>query len=1120
MATHQGPPRRNGVIGFNMAGPPTPAIPLNATPRNGPIGFQMVPGPSSNATPLNLNNQGPPHRITPLVGPDTAHSSPFGQTNVHPTQRDIRSANEMIADAEAVISRQEAELSRVNSQVSALRSQVAAQRRTTRFVDQHQMDAMIHRSNNNRSRDVDAQFRILENRLDELAEQLERAEGNKTALQKLNQTLQKDQIDVQELRHIVAAAEYSQRRQERLAGAENRMNGLLRTMERMQAAAMQNTRASHAYTRSALTAESQASPVGIARRHIIGSQEPSSQIHAFDIHQQQVGKGKERGPRTLPREERECDFSSDSDDESSSDSDEDMNSKSDDDLSSDSNEDLDSISDESDLSSVSPSDSLSNVIVLDTRETSRAGTPMSISIEPTGHDLAAESQMSDLNAMVQEAPATTLAIAPQQVETYDMMELTNRMANLDLNDHNFDGCMAWEPMTTPCVSRNIRMADVGDRIPARPELRARIQYARRKNRSIFKGRTAPAWAASTYPRYHNPRFKRHRLTGFSRRFLPSHNQPHYPVNTQSSSSENTQPSSSGSAQPSSSGSTQSSSSENTQPSSSGSAQPSSSGSTQPSASESIQPSSSVTPQPSGSESSQSPPAESSQPAGTVNLPVRKRIAGVLEPSRGEGRSHKKRITRKVVVAIGSPLLWRSEVYAMNTAPKVQEMSVPAVSQPAQSLHVSTEEVPTQRVMSEPAVSQPTQTTLENTESVNTEQVPTQTVMSEPAVSQPTQTVLEYTETVSTEQVPTTAAMSVPAVPQPTQAVLEVTEQVPIDAALSEPAVSQPTQANSEEDETVETVQVPTEVVTSEPAVTEPTQTTLEPTLHESGVLECTMLGSTVSIPSDEVVNAPAPSEPVPTESAQTEPSSAEEILSVPAVTEPTLNESDLTWQTEDELVVSSLRTDTRSHLDAVFARRAAGTQARPTIMSSSGGLQVTAAPRIVSTSSLVASPEDASVKNAVATGTDSRAGVSEGTKRVEDAENPTRSAQQSAGEQREEMGGEEAATSGPQMPGAWPSDPPAVTASGESDMQEGSALLRGLWTGARRLSFGVFGLVMVILLLSPLWAGHLGHLVYALEGPDQFLEELRWEHGYDVPFLERIIFCFLRRFAGDRTLFG
>ncbi|KAJ5248215.1 hypothetical protein N7524_012175 [Penicillium chrysogenum] len=58
-----------------------------------------------------------------------------------------------------------------------------------------------------------------------------------------------------------------------------------------------------------------------------------------------------------------------------------------------------------------------------------------------------------------------------------------------------------------------------------------------------------------------------------------------------------------------------------------------------------------------------------------------------------------------------------------------------------------------------------------------------------------------------------------------------------------------------------------------------------------------------------------------------------------------------------------------------------------------------------------------------------------------------------------------------------------------------------------------------ILLSSPLWLGHLGHLFYTFEGPEQFLEELREEHGY-VPFLEWIIHVLLRSFAGDWTLFG
>ncbi|KAJ5512649.1 hypothetical protein N7463_002201 [Penicillium fimorum] len=1020
MATHQGPSRRNGVIGVNMTGHPAPAIPLIALDHNELIGFRMVPG-SSHAT-SSLNNQGPPHRITPLVGPDTAHSSPFGQTNVRQTQRDICSANDKLADAEAVISRQEGKLNHANSQLSALRTQMANQRSTTRFVDQQQMDMMIYQSKNNRSRDVNSQFCILENRMDEISEELERAEGNRAALQKLQHTLDKDRGDVKQLQQIVAATEYSLRRQERLAGSEARMSGLLRNMERMQAAAMQNTRISQIQTRSAPIAESKTNPVGIARRPVMGSQELDTQGHAFDHHPPQLDKGKERGPRYLPPEERECD------------------------------EDLISDSDESDLSSISPSDSLSNAmsrdgspVSLDTHESSRAGSPMSITIEPKEQELAArmlqadESQMGD--QMVQGAPNTTLTIAPQQVETYDMMQNKNQLSYFELaklNGQDFDGYMDWEPtyaqtITSPNQepddSKDVCMLDV---IPARRKLNSSIAFARRKHRNIFKGKADP-WATFLIARDRDRKIKRQRLTGINRRSLTNDNWPSVGLRLTK----------------------------------------------------------------------------------TANLPSRKRRAVVAESSEDEEPSPKKRITKKTMEANSSLLLSSSEVYVMNTAPNVPEVSVSAVSQPAQSVHVSTEEVPTQTVMSEPAVSQPTQTISEDTESAKTEQVPIQAVMSEPAVFQPTQAVLEYTKTISTEQVPTAAAMSALAVPQPTQAALEATEQVPIDEALSEPAVSQPTQADSEENETVETVQVSDEAVTSEPAVPEPSKTALEVTLHDSSVLEYTMLASAVCIPSDEVVDAPAPSG-----SAPTEPLSTEEILSAPAVTEPTLNESDLTWQTEDELAVPSLRTGTRSHIDVLLTRRAAGTQARPTIVSSSEGLQVIAAPHIISTSSLVVGPEDASVKNAVATGIDSRAGVSKGTKRVEDAENSARSAQQSAGEQREEMDGEEAATTGFQMPGAWPSDPSAVTASDESDMQEGLALLRELWTGARRLSFGVFAMVMVILLSFPLWAGHLEHLVYALEGPEQFLEELRWDHGYDVPFLERIVFVFLRCFAGDRTLFG
>ncbi|KAJ6132447.1 hypothetical protein N7471_007662 [Penicillium samsonianum] len=131
------------------------------------------------------------------------------------------------------------------------------------------MDTMIHQSNSNRARDIDAQFKILDKRLDQVSEDLERAEGNKKALEALKHTIEKDRVDVQDLRKIVSATEYNLQRQQRLASAEDRMKGLLKSMEKMLAAAMQNTRASQVQTRKAPIAESSASPVGIARRHVV-----------------------------------------------------------------------------------------------------------------------------------------------------------------------------------------------------------------------------------------------------------------------------------------------------------------------------------------------------------------------------------------------------------------------------------------------------------------------------------------------------------------------------------------------------------------------------------------------------------------------------------------------------------------------------------------------------------------------------------------------------------------------------------------------------------------------------------------------------------------------------------
>ncbi|CAG7943038.1 unnamed protein product [Penicillium nalgiovense] len=978
MANQQGPARRNGIIEFQMAGGPTPVIPLvsppymgpiPAPPRgNGPVGVRMPPAPAS-AIPY-LSNQGPPHGITPLVGPDTAHSFPSG-VRPRQTSREVTALNASLADAEGLISRQESNKNNLESQVSALRSQMATHR-TTRFVDPAHMDALINRSCNDRARDIDRQFQILEDRLDQVSEDLERAEGNQAALQGLQYAFQKDRRDVQDLRQIVAAAEFNLQHQKRLAGAEDRLKGLTKNLDLMLAAAMQCTRDSQVRTRSAPTAESSTHPVGIARHHVVGSQEPGSHGHAFDLHPQELGKGKERDPGPLLSEGPAADSDTGSVVDNGDCS---MRSRSE-------SPSLLSVVDDGDCSmrwrSESPS-LLSDVMSLDR---SRASSPNDISMEDTDQELAAALLQEDGSqatttedwVMPDAPPITTPTMNPQQVENTCM---TEHLLDLErLNGEDID--MDWdeEPVTTlnkddPAApsqastdhalltpSFTVENNAVMISGPAFNAV-APPSYSVHQDAAVEPWQPAKGLGRTYVPtrhaqsaRYQRSRVRRDRRSRHVRRLRRTRRVRQMPIES-------------------------------------------------------------------------------------VNMPVRKRTAGVDESSGVEPAS-KKRITKEVMRSNGSRLLSLSDEYALDNAAKVPVMSVPAVTQPAQ-------------------------------------------------------TDFQYNEGVSTEQVPTEKAMSAPAVPQPTQAALEATEQVPVDAALSEPAVSEPTQAVSEEVEIIQTEQVPTEAAMSEPAVSKPTQAALEPTVL-----------------SNEVVGVPAPSEPAPTKSSRPTPSWTEKIRSVRAVTEPTLNGSDR--------VVPIQRTDTHSRIEAMRAMRGR-VRPRYEVKYALKGLRVTATSRKHSTSSLVASPEDASAKNAVATGTDSRAGVSEGTKRVEDAESPNGSAQKTAGDLQEETGGEEVATSGLQMPGAWPSDPPIVTASGESDMHEGSALLRGLWAGTRWVSFGVFAMVMATLLSSPLWLGRLGHLVYAFEGPEQFLEELREEHGY-VPFLEWIIHVLLRSFAGDRTLYG
>ena len=92
---------------------------------------------------------------------------------------------------------------------------MATRRSTIQFIDQEQMKALVNQSQKSRSRDVDAQFQVLDSPLDQVSEDLERAQGDKDAPQDSKQKIADDRNEVYELRRIVTRAEYNLQRQER-----------------------------------------------------------------------------------------------------------------------------------------------------------------------------------------------------------------------------------------------------------------------------------------------------------------------------------------------------------------------------------------------------------------------------------------------------------------------------------------------------------------------------------------------------------------------------------------------------------------------------------------------------------------------------------------------------------------------------------------------------------------------------------------------------------------------------------------------------------------------------------------------------------------------------------------
>ncbi|KAJ5146125.1 uncharacterized protein N7515_000689 [Penicillium bovifimosum] len=94
---------------------------------------------------------------------------------------------------------------------------------------------------------------------------------------------------------------------------------------------------------------------------------------------------------------------------------------------------------------------------------------------------------------------------------------------------------------------------------------------------------------------------------------------------------------------------------------------------------------------------------------------------------------------------------------------------------------------------------------------------------------------------------------------------------------------------------------------------------------------------------DEVVEAPAATELAPTRSKPTSSISTGEGPIKPPASRPAREEPDWSWLIVDRPTHGSLRTGTRSHLDVLLAQREERRRAESALISSLGGLQVTAA---------------------------------------------------------------------------------------------------------------------------------------------------------------------------------
>ena len=235
-------------------------------------------------------------------------------------------------------------------------------------------------------------------------------------------------------------------------------------------------------------------------------------------------------------------------------------------------------------------------------------------------------------------------------------------------------------------------------------------------------------------------------------------------------------------------------------------------------------------------------------------------------------SRKKRVLREMVnEGTGSAEPAMNATALTETVSEEPVVSAPAPREPAPTEHVPTDDVPTEAASSAPAVSEPAQAAEEPTESELTPEVSSESVGSEVATIAPTTTSLVTNPGVTLSMLPAVNVVGAPAPSEPALTPAVLTTPVPTEEVVGSPAPSEPAPTESEVAEPVETEEVrsmpgaypasPEELVlpwvgspetdVSEPAVPEPTPEVEEKVLEESSSNEVEAVDNNVNVAGDE-----------------------------------------------------------------------------------------------------------------------------------------------------------------------------------------------------------------------------------------------------------------------------